>query len=156
MRGFLFTAAVAVLSIAFYFLFVSPESISVNPSAVNRTVDGSQPSVTNTNASPRIGSFREVRTPTWASSTPRNNAVARGFPVAITVRFYQPIVPGSTLIVEREGTPVDSVPAAISADGLSLFTPFPQHAGPGLFTVRFRACTAVEVCTDGSFGFTVL
>lgn len=157
MKGALFALTTIVATIAFYFLFLSPESSFTNTATLNANITNELVTgASNANVPPPIGHFKEVTTPTWASSTPKNNAVVHGFPTVVIVRFRAPIVSGSTITVDKDGQPVDTIPAVISSDSLSLFISFPQQAGPGQYTARYQACTDQEVCAGGSFGFTVL
>lgn len=142
----------------FYYWFLSPEDFAdADVAAVNAPAETGL----NVNAGASgfleipAGIFTEVVTPTWLDSTPKNNVVVNGRPAEVTVRFSAPVVAGSTMTLYLEDQPVHTLPAVIAEDSKALSIAFPAESGVGRYLMRYTACTAKDVCKDGSFGFTV-
>lgn len=113
----------------------------------DRNVDPYQNGTTNV--------FTEVRTQTFESSTPQNNAILVASPGLVTVRFSEAVQPASSItIYDRDNQASQLGRASFSEDRKSMSVLLRTGvAGP--VRVSYQACRLDTTCSVGSFGFVI-
>jgi plastocyanin/methionine-rich copper-binding protein CopC len=61
----------------------------------------------------------------------------------------------SSIIVTRDGTPIDVGPPTLGPRNLSLWVKLQGAPGDGLYLAKYKACWPDRSCHDGQFAFTV-
>jgi methionine-rich copper-binding protein CopC len=101
-----------------------------------------------------VGTYQNIKTPHFVSSTPANNAILKNGPSEVTINFNFDLGPGSKIEVLVDGNSVVAQEAKISTDKLSM-TALVNPVEPGHYQVKYTACWPDGSCHDGSFGFSV-
>lgn len=105
--------------------------------------------------SPAVTFFTPVKTSTFASSVPENNAVIAQTPGTVSVSFRQAAGPSSSLVItDTTGMPVQLGGGSFSDDHQTL-TVLLQKNVTGPLSVSYTACDLAGGCETGQFGFTV-
>ena len=93
--------------------------------------------------------------PHFVESSPGHGDVVNQVPDTIMINFDFTLQSSSSIVVSKNGSPLDVGQTNITDDNLAMWVSLPGDAGEGVYSVEYRACWPDGSCHDGQFGFHV-
>lgn len=91
----------------------------------------------------------------FVDSMPKHGDVVAKTPEKLLLNFNFTLADNSTIIVTKDGAPVNTGTVMLGDKMLSMSTTLPMTASDGLYLVKYKACWLDKSCHDGQFAFQV-